>query len=115
MLNPLDLGYRQCRDHWVKPVEIHDTVVSGDKVVVINTSMLFCVTAQTIGFFIHDGSLRARGIVVVPDDITVFERYCLSIKHWFYIRPQIKQFQEAVRSWTQEGGELGLKFSELNI
>lgn len=113
MLTPQELGYRQCRDHWVKPVDIHDTVMSGDKLITINTSMLFCTTAQIIGFYIHDGSLRARGVVEVTDDITVFERYCLSIKHWFYIQPQIKQFQEAIRSWTQEGRELSLKFSEL--
>ena len=96
-----DLGYRKCLDAWGKPVEVHDTVTSGDKVVKIDTFMLLVVRGDTVEFYIHDGSLRVQGPAGGHEDMKNFERYCLGIKHWFYIQPQIRQFQDAVRAWVQ--------------
>ncbi len=109
-----DLGYRRCQDVWLKPVEVHDTTVSGDKIVKIDTFMLLVVQGDTVEFYIHDGTRRGRGPAGGHEDMQNFERYCLIVKHWFYIRPQIRQFQDAVKAWMQDADPTILEYARVN-
>jgi len=114
MVNVAELGYRLVGAVWAKPVEIHDTTLSGDKRVDINVITLFAfVPTRTVGFYIQNGSLRVRGAVNTAEEVACFEQFCLGIKHWFYILPQIKQFQDDVKNWAYGGKQITFGFNDL--